>query len=282
MSKEIGASPIDGIGRTMNRTPADRFRPRWEEVEIRSRLASIARTYPEPLVESQLGSIDRVAFELEIVLRNAPGAGTLCDLGGGIGMFPIACAALGMRTILVDDFQDPVCFEHGQPTRELHKRYGVEVLMRDLVEEGLDLPPETIDVFTIFDSMEHWHHSPKPVFGAVMRALRPGGLFVLSGPNCANLRKRITLLFGRGKWSAMHDWYDAPRFRGHVREPDVEDLRYIARDMDLTQVRILGRNWAGWGSRLRLIRIITPFVDSMLRLRPSLCSDLYLIGNKRA
>jgi SAM-dependent methyltransferase len=129
--------------------------------------------------------------------------------------------------------------------------------MRDLVEEGLDLPPETIDVFTIFDSMEHWHHSPKPVFGAVMRALRPGGLFVLSGPNCANLRKRITLLFGRGKWSAMHDWYDAPRFRGHVREPDVEDLRYIARDMDLTQVRILGRNWAGWGSRLRLFRIIT-------------------------
>jgi SAM-dependent methyltransferase len=74
--------------------------------------------------------------------------------------------------------------------------------MRDLVEEGLDLPPETIDVFTIFDSMEHWHHSPKPVFAAVMRALRPGGLFVLSGPNCANLRKRITLLFGRGKWSA--------------------------------------------------------------------------------
>jgi hypothetical protein len=99
--------------------------------------------------------------------------------------------------------------------------------------------------------------------------------------NCANLRKRITLLPGWGKWSAMQDWYDAPRFRGHVREPDVEDLRYIARDMELTQVRILGRNWAGRGSPRRLIRMITPFVDSMLRLRSSLCSDLYLIGNNR-
>jgi len=71
-------------------------------------------------------------------------------------------------------------------------------------------------------------NSPKPVFAAVMRTLRPGGLFVLAGPNCANLRKRITLLLGRGKWGAMQDWYDAPRFRGHVREPDVEVLRYIA------------------------------------------------------
>jgi len=273
---------MDGMGQAMKRTTMDRFAPRWEEIDVRGHLASIAREYPEPLVESQLGSIDRVGFELEIVLRSAPGARTLCDLGGGIGMFPIACAALGMRAILIDDFRDPVYFEHGQPALELHKRYRVEVLMRDLVEEGLDLPPETIDVFTIFDSMEHWHHSPKPVFAAVMRALRPGGLFVLAGPNCANLRKRITLLFGRGKWSAMQDWYDAPRFRGHVREPDVEDLRYIARDMDLTQVRILGRNWAGRASPRRLIRMITPFVDSILRLRPSLCSDLYLIGNKRA
>ena len=95
MSKEIGASPIDGIGRAMNRTPADRFRPRWEEVEIRSHLASIARRYPEPLVESQLGSIDRVAFELEIVLRNAPGARTLCDLGDSmLRLRPSLCSDL--------------------------------------------------------------------------------------------------------------------------------------------------------------------------------------------
>ena len=39
-------------------------------------------------------------------------------------------------------------------------------------------------------------------------------------PNCVNLRKRLTVPLGRGKWSPMADWYEQPSFRGHVREPD--------------------------------------------------------------
>ncbi len=128
--------------------------------------------------------------------------------------------------------------------------------------------------------MEHWHRSPKRLFAAIIESLVPGGLFIVGVPNVVNLRKRITVPLGRGKWSQMAHWYETERFRGHVREPDVDDLRYIARDMNLTDVEILGRNWAGYLSRNRWMQLATALIDRPLRLRPSLCSDLYLIGRK--
>jgi hypothetical protein len=78
----------------------------------------------------------------------------------------------------------------------------------------------------------------------------------------------------------MRDWYEVEQFRSHVREPDVTDLRYIAADLGLKNARVIGRNWSGYRSRLRAARIITPLIDRALRLRPSLCSDIYLVGRK--
>jgi hypothetical protein len=63
-----------------------------------------------------------------------------------------------------------------------------------------------------------------------------------------------------------------------VREPDVDDLLYIARDMKLIDVRVTGRNWLGYRSRFKPVRIVTPLADHVIRAFPSLCSDLYLTG----
>jgi hypothetical protein len=78
----------------------------------------------------------------------------------------------------------------------------------------------------------------------------------------------------------MTDWYESEVFRGHVREPDVDDLRYIARDLRLTDVRVIGRNWLGFETRRAWVRAITAIVNRALILAPSLCSDIYLIGHK--
>ena len=103
---------------------------------------------------------------------------------------------------------------------------------------------------------------------------------MLGVPNCVNLRKRIMVPCGFGAWSLMKDWYEPPVFRGHVREPSVGDLRYIAQDMNLTNVSILGRNWLGYVSRYKTVRAITPLVDGFLAHFPSLCADIYLLGTK--
>ncbi len=78
----------------------------------------------------------------------------------------------------------------------------------------------------------------------------------------------------------MGDWYEAERFRGHVREPDVGDLRHIAEDMGLRDVRILGRNWLGYRSPNAMIRTATGLFDYPLRLAPTLCSDIYMVGER--
>jgi SAM-dependent methyltransferase len=203
------------------------------------------------------------------------------DVGGGIGMFSLACRAVGFRrVVLVDDFADPINEEVGEEMLELHRSYGVEVEKRDVLAEGLSGLGSGFDAITFFDTIEHWHHSPKRVLHQAVKLLNPGGWIVIGVPNCVNLRKRITVPLGMGKWSQMADWYERERFRGLVREPDVDDLRYIANDLGLKSARIEGRNWAGHSSPSRVVRLATRLLDRFLRLRPSLCSDLYLMGQK--
>jgi SAM-dependent methyltransferase len=184
------------------------------------------------------------------------------------------------RVVLVDDFADPVNDEAGEGVLELHRSYGVEVEKRDVLAEGLSGLGSGFDAITFFDTIEHWHHSPERVLHQAVKLLNQDGWIVIGVPNCVNLRKRITVPLGMGKWSQMANWYERERFRGHVREPDVDDLRYIANDLGLKNVKIEGRNWAGHGSPSRVVRLATRFLDRLLRLRPSLCSDLYLVGRK--
>ena len=186
-----------------------------------------------------------------------------------------------MKSILIDDFQDEVNLKFGDVILDIHKSYGVQIINRDLINQGIDFKSESIDAFTSFDSMEHWHHSPKQLLAQVQQSLNPTGIFVLGLPNCVNLRKRITVPFGYGKWSSMADWYENKIFRGHIREADVDDLHYIAKDMGLVDVKIYGRNWLGYISPNRVIRWASSLSDNLLQINPSLCSNIYLVGRKK-
>jgi SAM-dependent methyltransferase len=248
--------------------------------DINATLRGLAASHPSDDVRAGAtdGEIRRIAFHIGLIAAELGTAITVADIGGGIGLFSLGCAALGMKTFLVDDFRDPVNDRLGNDVLDYHRTLGVEIVTRDVIADGLPFERGSFDAITSFDSMEHWHASPKQLFAQVREVLRPGGTFLLGVPNCVNLRKRISVPFGRGKWSAMRDWYEPKTFRGHVREPDVDDLHYIANDMALKNVRIIGRNWLGYGARIPLASVIAPLVDVPLRLRPSLCSDIYLLG----
>ena len=248
--------------------------------DMRACLRSLATRYPEGLVADQLRDVERVADHIHLVGSRKGFQVSLCDIGAGVGLFGPGCASFGMKVTIMDDFEDPVNREYGDSALAVHRTLGVEVQKRDPLETGFGFPAESLDVVTCFDTMEHWHRSPRSLFASVTQALRPGGLFVLSTPNCVNLRKRLTVPLGRGKWSAMADWYESEHFRGHVREPDVADLRYIGEQMRLQRIEILGRNWPGLCSPRLAIQRVTRWIDPLLRLRPSLCSAIDMIGWK--
>lgn len=247
--------------------------------QIRATLTRIARDYP-PGVE-QLKDVERIAFHLELISPEFPAGARVADIGGGLGLFPPGAAALGYTSILVDDFQDRNNITIAEDTfTRIHRKLGVEIDSRDVVTQGVAFAPESLDVVTTFDSIEHWHSSPKPALHQLMAALKPGGKIIIGLPNCVNLRKRVTVPLGINKWSDMEEWYEAEVFRGHVREPSVADLHYMARDLGLVNTQVIGRNWLGYANKNRWVRMLTPVADAVLTRFPTLCSDLYLIGYK--
>lgn len=252
-----------------------------DTAKIETRLHELADEYPEPMRAEQHRDVARVSFNISLAISGMDVASTrVCDLGGGVGLFSLGCKGIGCRrSVLVDDFRDGINLARGDSVLESHRRLGVEICSRDVVLEPLAIDGQ-FDVVTTFDSMEHWHHSPRRLFHEVMGLLRPGGRFVLGVPNCINLRKRITVPLGYGKWSAFKEWYEPDRFRGHVREPDVQDLRSIGADMGLCDIRIIGRNWTGHASPNRITQIAAMLMDAPLRALPTLCGDIYLVGSK--
>lgn len=242
-------------------------------------LRSLAGRYPPAFIQSQLDDVSRIAFHIELVNKlTAVEHPVVADIGGGLGLFSPGCAAVGMDITLVDDFRDDINETGtGASALDLHRELGVKIVSQD-VTQGLSFPRDHFDAITCFDSMEHWHNSPKKMFHGLIDSLRPGGWFILGVPNCVNLRKRITVPLGHGKWTPMKHWYEPEVFRSHVREPDVDDLHYIARDLGLRETKIIGRNWLGF--RRPGMRAIMPVVDSVLRIRPSLCANIYLVGRK--
>jgi len=250
--------------------------------EIRKLLTRLAVEYPPDLVAVEQRDIARMTYNIGLALQYAPPQPVICDVGGGICMFSLGLAALGYRSILVDDFGDEFCREFAQSAVGLHQRYGVEIVSRDVITNGLDLAPESIDVATCFHTMEHFHNSPKRLFHQLVAALRPGGVFVLGVPNRVNLRKRVMVPFGGAPWTSMESWYEQEVFRSHVREPDVPDLRYICRDLGLKVLEVAGRNWQGHKNKSPFIRFLAHSADWTLQQLPSLCSDIYVLGRKEA
>jgi len=252
--------------------------------KITSVVESIVRKYwigyPSYILDNY---IQRHAFEIELLTHSLGDIKdkSIVDVGGGWGAFAASCSALGMTAMLLDDFGDPGKIDTNDPRQSLPGDYDVAVINSDVIKDGLGLSPGSVDAVTSFDMIEHLHDSPKPFLHDAIKALRSNGVLLLGAPNCVNLRKRITVPLGNGSWSDFSDWYDKEVFRGHVREPDVNDLKKIAQDISLYDYQIIGRNWSGYSNERQIVRTLTKTIDNILRRFPSLCSDLYLLGRKR-
>jgi 2-polyprenyl-3-methyl-5-hydroxy-6-metoxy-1,4-benzoquinol methylase len=246
--------------------------------DVRRVLRAIADEFPAGIRAHQHADVERVAFELSIAV--VPGK-RLVDLGGGVGLFSLGASKLGMDVVLVDDFGDPVNVQWHPQTIGLHDRYGVTVFATDVRTWAAEVEPASVDVVTCFETMEHWHHSPRAVLEGAHRALVPGGRIVVSGPNAVNLRKRLAVPLGRTNWSRFDDWFGQEEFRGHVREPILADLERVLRETGFTVEDHWGRNWETFlGALGRLPKPLLRGLDAALQWRPTLCAALYVRGTK--
>ena len=249
------------------------------EDEIAACLNSAIAQFPDSFRRPELVHLRRYAFNAGLVFRKG---GWLVDLGCGTGAFPLACAISGMRVTVVDDWRDSIHMtEDGQAVLDLYRAHGIETICSDVL--AFDFPnswQEQVDVVSCFESMEHWHASPRRLFHQVAQALKPDGKLVLSAPNAVAAHNRLLVLLGRTNYYPWADFYHGPvPFRGHVREPVVAELRSIAEDLGLTKVQIRGKYWLVQRMPGNL-SLLAPLGDWLFEQFPSLCGMLYLVAEK--
>ena len=104
-----------------------------ESSPLETTLREIAQRYPQELVAGQLRDTARIAFNIGLILDRVGADVSVCDLGGGIGLFSVGCAARGMRSTLVDDFNDSVNLKYAIVPETLHRQLSVTVISTDLV-----------------------------------------------------------------------------------------------------------------------------------------------------
>lgn len=238
--------------------------------------------YPKEFRSILINNRSRILWQVRVVVDSIKKGGRLIDIGAGVVPFMLICQRLGYETIVLDDFgDDGYKSEALQTVLDMHTNEGVIVKNVDIFNMDLNaFENGEYDLVFTSDSMEHWHHSPKKLFRSLWTGMKDDALFWLGVPNCVNLRKRLTVPFGRGKWSKMQDWYEPDLFRGHVREPDTDDLFYIGRDLGARRMKIVGRNWIGYRHPSTVVRKVTPLVDRILQKFPCVCADIYLFAWK--
>jgi SAM-dependent methyltransferase len=218
---------------------------------------------------------------------------TLLDLGAGMSLFGPIVSELGLHVTLVDDFSggggvDVARRDDSLSQLELFRgRFGIQIFKQELLRTPLPLPDVSVDAVTCFHSLEHWHHSPKQLFGEIRRVLKPGGHIFLATPNAVNLRKRIYVLLGLTNHCELSEWYGSPDFRGHVREPTVSDLHQLMSWNGFEVVGTYGRNFIGtrsialaWMS-VNATQFLARASEGFLRHFPTLCSDIHVVACKR-
>ncbi len=247
----------------------------------------------------ETGRLDaRLMFYLQLLHEAgllSPGR-HLLDLGCGTAAFGPVARALGMEVTVADDFAGGggVDSHALEATHRLidgwKNNLGMRVIQCDLLSQPLPLDSASVDVVTSINSLEHWHHSPKRLFREIARVLRPRGSLLLVTPNAANLRKRLFALIGKNIWDRLEWWYHDgdPVFRGHVREPIIADLKQIMEWNDFEVLGAYGRNFLGRYSTTLgfvpagLLNSLVMLADRGLRLFPTLCSDIHVLGRKRS
>jgi 2-polyprenyl-3-methyl-5-hydroxy-6-metoxy-1,4-benzoquinol methylase len=232
------------------------------------------RDYPAHVRDS---IFNRISFESALIRKHVTAGGVVADLGAGWGALCMALACQGHRPILIDDHSDGG-YVDCDPRCDLIHELGIDVRRQCVTE--VEFEPESLGGACCIAVLEHVHGSPREWLSGVVDALKPGGMLLLGGPNCCHILKRVRAVMGRTAWSDFDLWWDKLNFRGHVREPSAADYRRMITKLGLRPAGIYGRNFEGLMADSAGKRFACATFDGLLRMRPGLCSEIYVVGLK--
>jgi SAM-dependent methyltransferase len=125
------------------------------------------------------------------------------------------------------------------------EKSGGEIFVGDIIQAPF--PPESFDVITCFDVLEHLYE-PREVLAKVVNWLKPGGIFYVLVPNIDSAEARVFKSY----------WYglELPR---HLFHYSPTSLRYLMEAIGLQEISLETRRNAAVGVSVRY------FLDDLLR-----------------
>jgi SAM-dependent methyltransferase len=183
--------------------------------------------------EGQVATADRALRLIEKLA--APGRAV--DLGCWTGSFLVAAKNRGW---------DGVGIEPSQWGSERARQRGIEVLNRDLFENGLE--PGAYRLVVLCDVIEHVTN-PRAALAAIRNLLEPGGVVYMTLPNAGSAVARV---LGRRWWSVlpMHLQYFTPRSLRLALELEDFQVRTMRSHAKVFSMRYYAERLGGYSEAL--------------------------------
>jgi len=237
--------------------------------EVRQKLPKALQTDIPEYIEKDI---------LHVRLAYVPN-GRVIDLGGGYSPTSAVLAKLGMEVTVVDTFASTKFYEQfsSEELCDILQGFGVKVVKQDLLQydPAAVFAPESVDRVVSHDTL--YFFNPRILLERCMTVLKKEGMLAVNVNSAVSLLRRIRVLMGR----TNIDLFDSYFFDNiHKRYWTKGDLLRLADFLHLREVEVIGRNWSLYQSRKGIPRPLLRTADRVLRCKPSLCNDIYLIGKK--
>jgi SAM-dependent methyltransferase len=164
-------------------------------------------------------------------LRQHKQSGTMLDLG---------CSSGGFLGFFRSDSWKLYGIEMSADcARRAEERTGAHVFVGDILDAPF--PPESFDVITCFDVLEHLYE-PRQVMDKAAKWLKPGGIFYVQVPNIDSAEARVFGMYWHGLELPRHLFHYSPAC-----------LKFLAESAGLREVSLETQRNAAVGTSLRYV-----------------------------
>lgn len=181
-----------------------------------------------------------------LATRSSADLGSICDVGGFWGVWPITLARLGIDVTMTESLQ-----YYDDAFSSLFQyigSQGVHVVDFDPFADAAAVSNTGLgpfDAVSMIAVLEHYPHSLRTPLDRVRSLLKPGGAFFIEVPNIAYWPRRVALLQGESPLVPASTIYqsDSP-FTGHHHEFTVSELTEVLRLAGFADLEIETLNYS--------------------------------------
>ena len=197
----------------------------------------VKKQFPFPgYMDGNIGSYKTIAETVQKYLKTGE---RVLDFGAGACDKTAVVQALGYSCWACDDLSDDWHKSGDNQNKILQFAEKSGIHFRQVSDYTLPFEKHFFNMVMLHDVIEHLHDSPRDLLNDLIELIQPNGYLFITVPNAANIRKRISVLFGKTNLPPFDNfyWYPGP-WRGHVREYVKNDLLQLARFLNLEIVEL--------------------------------------------